>query len=120
MTLGERLKQLREKRGLSQIEVSKRTGIPNHSLSNYERDQRTPPIESQRILADFYHVSLDYLVNGVRNIPKQTLDEYLDDYLENNQEIIFDGMRLSEEDVEYLINNFKLFVSMKKTRQKEA
>jgi transcriptional regulator with XRE-family HTH domain len=113
MTIGERLKQLREARGLSQLELAKRTGINNHSLSNYERGHRKPPLEAQKKLAEFYNVTIDYLVNGNEEAPVQTLD----DFFANNQEIIYNGIPLNKQDIDLIINNLQYIVSMKKLRQ---
>lgn len=51
----------REHKGYTQIEVSKRTGINNKSLSHYENDLYSPDFESIRKLANLYDVSTDYL-----------------------------------------------------------
>lgn len=45
-TLGSRLKEAREKKRLTQIDVSKKLGISNGTLSGYERDYRDPDTET--------------------------------------------------------------------------
>jgi transcriptional regulator with XRE-family HTH domain len=62
--IGKRLRNLREKFGLSQTELSRRLKIPNQSISNYERGSRQPDYESLILLADFYGVSIDYIIRG--------------------------------------------------------
>jgi len=39
---GERMRELREKRGLTQVEVSQRTGLPQPRVSELERGARVP------------------------------------------------------------------------------
>lgn len=56
------LKNLRESRNLAQNEAAKSMGISNVALSQYERGVRRPDIETLAMLADFYGVSLDYLI----------------------------------------------------------
>ena len=56
------LKHLRKSKGLTQISVQMQTGIEQALLSKYETGERIPPTETLVILADFYHVSLDYLL----------------------------------------------------------
>jgi Predicted transcriptional regulators len=51
----------REHKDLTQVEVSKRTGINSKSLSHYENDLYSPDIETIRTLANLYEVSTDYL-----------------------------------------------------------
>jgi transcriptional regulator with XRE-family HTH domain len=62
MTLGDRLRQIRESKGLTQIFVSKKLGIANTTLSSYENDERKPDPDTLKKLADFYDVSTDWLL----------------------------------------------------------
>ena len=57
-----RLKLLRKKRGLTQIALQMQTGIEQSLLSQYENGKRIPPTDSLLILADFYGVSIDYIL----------------------------------------------------------
>lgn len=66
-TFGSRLKSEREKHGWSQIFVGKKLGIPNTTISGYERDFRKPEFDTLIKLANLYEVSIDYLVSGVSN-----------------------------------------------------
>ena len=64
LTIPERLKDLRvaEKR-MSLQELSDATGIPSSTLSNYEKDENVDlSLDNLLTLADFYHVSTDYLL----------------------------------------------------------
>ena len=56
------LKQLRKSRGYTQIAVQMKTGIEQALLSKYETGERTPPTETLMRLADFYGVSIDYIL----------------------------------------------------------
>jgi len=62
--IGKRLRYLREKRGLSQLELARRLDIPNQNISNYERDFRQPDYETLIKLSEFFDVSTDYLLKG--------------------------------------------------------
>jgi len=74
-TLGRRLKAARERMGWTQTYVCKKLGIPNSTLSGYERDYRNPDPELLAKLAELYEVSTDYLL-GRTDDPKRTvLDE---------------------------------------------
>lgn len=64
LTIPERLKDLRvaEKR-MSLQELSDATGIPSSTLGNYEKDENVDmSLGNLLTLADFYHVSTDYLL----------------------------------------------------------
>ena len=56
------LRKLRQERRLTQIAVQMATGIDQGLLSKYETGERTPTTENLVILADFYRVSIDYLL----------------------------------------------------------
>lgn len=57
-----RLKQLRKSRGYTQIALQMQTGIEQALLSKFETGERVPPTETLVRLADFYGVSIDYLL----------------------------------------------------------
>lgn len=57
-----RIKDLREDRDLRQIDVANATGIDQKTLSNYETGKTNPDSYSLTKLADFFKVSVDYLL----------------------------------------------------------
>lgn len=57
-----RIRDLREDMDLRQIDVSKATGIDQKTLSNYETGKTNPDSISLIKLADFFGVSIDYLL----------------------------------------------------------
>ena len=57
-----RIRDLREDRDLRQTDVSKATGIDQKTLSNYETGKTSPDSYALIRLADFFGVSIDYLV----------------------------------------------------------
>ena len=66
MSLGDgmqnRLKKLRKSRGYTQISLQMQTGIEQALLSKFENGERIPPTEALFRLAEFYHVSIDYIL----------------------------------------------------------
>lgn len=61
------LKLLRKSRGYTQIALQMKTGIEQALLSKFERGERIPPTETLIILADFYGVSIDYILCRTEN-----------------------------------------------------
>lgn len=57
-----RLKELRTQNGLQQKEIASALNISKQSYSNYELGQREPSIETLCLLADYFGVSVDYLL----------------------------------------------------------
>lgn len=62
MSLGDRLRISREKKGWSQVYVSKILDITSQTISNYERNERDPDSSTLNKLAELYDVSADYLL----------------------------------------------------------
>ena len=66
MSLGDvmktKLKALRKERGLTQIALQMKTGIEQALLSKFENGERVPPTDTLIRLADFYGVSIDYIL----------------------------------------------------------
>ena len=60
-----RLKELREYYGMTQAEVAECLNFSSAAISNYECEVREPGIEELILLADFFQVSLDYLVGRI-------------------------------------------------------
>ena len=56
-----RLRDMREDADLSQEKVAQILGIRQTVYSRYERGYQTIPLQHLIKLADYYHVSLDYL-----------------------------------------------------------
>jgi len=63
---GMRLRELREKKGLSQTQVASRLKLNNATISCYESNVRYPSFEVLSNLALLYNTSSDYLL-GLEN-----------------------------------------------------
>ena len=57
-----KMKKARENTGFTQLEVEKETGIARSTIAKYETEKLEPDIEKLGILADFYGVSVDWLL----------------------------------------------------------
>lgn len=75
--IGDTLKQLRTKQGLTSEELCSKIGIKGGSYRNYERNDRKPDYDTLVKLADFYGVSTDYLLGRPdAKPPEEPLDEF--------------------------------------------
>ena len=61
-TIAEHLKYHREFNHFSQLKLAKATGIPQTTISEYEKGTNLPNIQNCITLADFYGITLDELV----------------------------------------------------------
>lgn len=62
MSLGSRIKALREQSQLSQKEFAAKMNIANNTLSMYENDLRVPNDTIKSKIADYFGVTIDYLL----------------------------------------------------------
>lgn len=58
----DRLKAARERRGLSQTDLAKLTGLQPSAVSHFETGNRAPSFDNLKRLADALGVSIDYLL----------------------------------------------------------
>ena len=66
MKFNERLMALRKKRGLSQEELGFELGVSRQTVSKWESGQSYPDFQRLVLLADYFDISLDELVRGLR------------------------------------------------------
>ena len=64
---GLNLKRLREEKGYSQAQLSRKLNVSKSSISKYESNQSMPSVETLTKIALIYGVSLDYLVGIEKN-----------------------------------------------------
>ncbi|MFE4896607.1 helix-turn-helix domain-containing protein [Peribacillus butanolivorans] len=100
--LGARLKKLRSKQGLSQEELSKILGLTRGTYAHYEINKRQPDYDTLKKIADFFDVTLDYLITG--NEKNISPDEMWQEFLNPKTQIFFkDLQNAPEEKIEELI-----------------
>ena len=58
----ERIRELREDHDKKQRELAEYLGVQQNTYSDYETGRINIPVEALIKLADYYHVTLDYLV----------------------------------------------------------
>ena len=61
-TFGNRLRTLRLEKGLNGIELGKMFNFSKSTISSWENETREPSHEILKILANYFEVSLDYLL----------------------------------------------------------
>lgn len=60
-SFGERLKELRQEKGIGQVELAKKIGVSKGIISLWENSLREPTLSNLIALSDFFEVSLDYI-----------------------------------------------------------
>ena len=62
-----RLKELRRERRLSQLRLAMELGMNQNSISRYETGEREPGIVELIKIADYFNISIDYLLERTDN-----------------------------------------------------
>jgi transcriptional regulator with XRE-family HTH domain len=62
-----KLKELRVKKGVTQNEVAIAVGCAKSTYPKYEREEREPDITTLCRLADYFEVTVDYLIDHKYN-----------------------------------------------------
>ena len=65
-TINDRIFTLRTQAGISQQRLADDLKLSRRAISLWETGRRIPDIQSVLLLADYFQVSLDYLVKGSR------------------------------------------------------
>lgn len=82
----DKLKQLREERNISQSQLGEIIGAARSTICQYEAGKREPDLETLIKLADYFQVSVDYLIghdNAIMKRPSAEIkekDEYFDKF----------------------------------------
>lgn len=61
----ERLLKLMKENNITAYRLSQETGVTQATLSRWKSGKTSPSIETLQALADYFHVSLDYLIGNV-------------------------------------------------------
>lgn len=61
-TFGDRLREARNKRGLTQLQLAEKAGTSKEMISFYERDRGYPQVLTLSYIADALEVTTDYLL----------------------------------------------------------
>lgn len=82
-----KLKELRKEKKLNQIDIAKILNVAISTYGGYEQETSEPNIETLCKLADYYHVSLDYLVGRQFGSDLGYLDELDRNLLEVSKQL---------------------------------
>ncbi|AJA42884.1 XRE family transcriptional regulator [Clostridium tetani] len=87
---GDRLKELREEKELTQEELGKFLNVSRQTVSGYESEAIEPNIGNLVKLADIFNVSLDYLLGRTKERYNLNLNN------KKNKELILDIVKVIE------------------------
>ena len=128
--------ELLQKYGVTPYKVSKETGVSQSTLSDWKRGISTPKPDKLQKIADYFGVSLTYLLTGNISEPekekaselnarderdiKKDLDS-LREKLENKEygPAAYDGQDIPDEDIDLFLGQVELMLRRLKVKNKE-
>ncbi|MDR2833484.1 MAG: helix-turn-helix domain-containing protein, partial [Streptococcaceae bacterium] len=98
MSLFERIKKLSDKRGISIQKLSSDLGFSDNLI--YQWKNSSPKADRLQKVADYFHVSVDYLLGRDEQEPKVYTEKDIDKIIDNGMS--YDGKEVGIEDREIL------------------
>lgn len=104
MTISQKISKLRDRKGLSQLELAEKLGVSQSTVAMWESGKRNISNRDLINISKFFNVSIDYLF-GINQTPSWTTQEDtvdFRDFLEENMAggMTFDGENLTDEENE--------------------
>ena len=112
----DRYKTIRDSRNIKDSQVAKETGITKSTFSEWKSGKYTPKQDKLQKIADFFGVTIDYLMTGTEDTTKEypqlnarderdisrRLEQTLSDLEGQQGALMFDGAPLDDETKELL------------------
>ncbi len=74
----QRIKDLRKQHNLTQKQLADILFVDQTAISGWENGKTKPDFSKQQLLADYFDISIDYLLGRTNDTKPQSLDEQLD------------------------------------------
>lgn len=122
--------QLLQKYSVSAYKVAKATGVTQSTLSDWKRGRSTPKSENMKKLADYFGVSIDYLMTGKEETEKKPRlkpkdEKDIKEIIANTEQLLkqdglmFDGDPASPEAIDSILSAMRIGMEMAKKKNKE-
>ena len=127
----ENFSKLLEQSGKKAIDVSRATGIPSSTFSDWKKGKSSPKQDKLQKIADFFGVSIEYLMTGKKDNEKDTSlltrrdEKEINDILSNTELLLqqeglmFDGDPASPEAIDSILAAMKIGMELAKQKNKE-
>lgn len=124
MTLKDRVKELAKKKGISLPVLESELGFGNSTIVKW--DKSTPNADKLNAVAQYFGVTMDYLLNGTeKNVFTSKDEKEISDILSATEQLLkqdglmFDGDPASLEAIESILSAMKVGMEMAKLKNKE-
>lgn len=124
--------QLLQKHGVTSYKVAKEAGVTQTALSNWKSGRSTPTTKTLQKIADYFGVTIDYLMTGkdesgkkevtlthrderdIEKILNQTRDQLL-----SQEGLMFDGQPATPETIDSILSAMQVGMELAKKKNKE-
>lgn len=124
--------QLLQKYGVTAYKVSKETGITQSTLSDWKRGRSTPKTDNMKKIADYFNVSVDYLMTGKKDSDRKEIvltskdERDIEKILNQTKEqllsqegLMFDGQPATPEAIDSILSAMQVGMELAKKKNKE-
>lgn len=122
--------QLCKEKGVTAYKVCKATGITTATISNWKAGRYTPKQEKMQKIADYFGVSIEYLMSGKDTDHKEPQlkprdEKDIKEILSSTEQLLkqdglmFDGDPASPEAIESILSAMQIGMEMAKKKNKE-
>ena len=105
MTLGQKLRKIKSKFGLSQEQLAEVINVSRQAITKWERDGGLPDVSNLQEISEVFGVTVDYLLNDDSNLPALSMKKKLDRNKYKNKIVMY-----SEVLKEYYPEPYEIFV----------
>ncbi len=122
--------KLLKEHGVTAYRVAKETGVTTATLTSWKQGKYTPKPEKMQKIADYFGVSLTYLMTGKEETEKEPKlkpkdQKDIKEILANTEQLLkqdglmFDGNPASPEAIESILSAMQIGMEMAKKKNKE-
>ena len=88
MTLGEKIKEMRKKFGLSQEELASIMNVSRQAITKWESDGGLPDISNLQELSKVFGITIDYLLDNNNDLPLMVMKKQINKEKYKNIELL--------------------------------
>ena len=109
MKFNERLKKLREEKGLTQVQLSELTGISARMIQKYESGNARPRLDAAEKIAKALNITADQLLGNADMLVAQAAEKYGSRGAKQAQQLtdevtgLFAGGQMAQEDMDVMM-----------------
>ncbi|NMA79924.1 MAG: helix-turn-helix transcriptional regulator [Clostridiales bacterium] len=116
--IGKRLRNLRKKSGLTQAELGSELGLSASAVGMYEQNRREPDNRTLIKYAEFFDVTVDFLVGADSGEQREVVDE-IRRLIQSHDGLMFNGEALSSDDLEQILHSIEVGTAVAMAKKKK-